>query len=284
MVLLPAGTFLTQRPAAAPDAAELHLLAVGRAQCAVLRTPSGRTLLLDAGTQTGEEVHRTLIPALHALRLPMPREAIVSHANTDHYNLLDGYIRHRGLELMRTNQRFGLDDPVEAPNPPALLNTLRAHAGRLERMARGDELTLDDRTHLRVLWPPAPLPEPLEPNDRSLVLRIECDGLTLLAPGDADDFAQNALLEDPAQLAADVLILPHHGGWERTLPEFVAAVDPQIVLVSCHRPPRPPISAPAEAAAFYRELFRTRKVYMTSRAGYIRCTFGRGRVNVQGTQ
>ena len=72
-----------------------------------------------------------------------------------------------------------------------------------------------------------------DPNNNSLVLRVEVLGETVLLPGDAETEEQDELLDrlGPEALRADVLKVAHHGSSYQSV-RFVDAIDPAIVLVS----------------------------------------------------
>ena len=294
MTVCVAWTLMAQWPAARPIAAELHLLAVGNGQCAVLRAPSGRTYMLDAGTQGGYDAHASVIaPLLRAMRLPAPREAFISHANTDHYNALPAMLSAGDLRRVYLNPYFGTDAPSPSLNESTAASFMFALADagtELVRLEAGQSVMLDDRTRVEVLWPRAGEREQWSVNDTSLVLRITCDGKSVLLPGDLDAPGQTALLRSGQVLACDVLVLPHHGGWEESLSAFFDAVDPQIVLVSGRGGPHVELlPAPGETAQspaeqrkveFYRRIGTTRRCYTTGRDGWIRVRFGRGEVSV----
>jgi competence protein ComEC len=283
LVLSAAGaTYWTQRPSAPPPAAELHLLAVGAGQCALLHTPGNRTCLFDAGSlgnaSTGEE---TLVPLVKARRLPWPREAFVSHANTDHYNALPALLDRGWLRTVNLNGQFGRDEPSgSAVAAAAFLDACRRRGAQIRRVQAGQSIRLDDRTEVRVLWPPADRTD-LAINDSSLVLRIACDGRGVLLPGDIEQAAQRALLDTSRDaLACDVLVLPHHGSWEPTLPELIAAARPRLVLVSSSKRPAAPLKAGPAGQGLFRSLGAQGKLLSTADSGWIRVRFGHGQFDV----
>jgi competence protein ComEC len=277
VVLLAAATVYTQRPAAPPPVAELHLLAVGAGQCAVLRTPTGETYLLDAGTRSGFDAAReVLLPFLRNKRLPAPTGAFISHANTDHYNALPGLLARRRLRRAYLNEYFG---QREASHSPArLMRLLAAGETQVVRLRAGRRVQLGPRTSAHVIWPPAGRHE-LSPNDCSLVLKITCDETSVLVPGDLAETGQQTLAQRGTALHADALVLPHHGGWKPTLPAFVDAVDPAVVAVSNSHPPRAPTGADEQARDFYRRLGAELPCHVTCRDGWIRLRFGAGGVD-----
>jgi len=278
---LAAATVLTQRTAPPPDQAQLDLLAVGAGQCAVLRTPQGQTYIIDAGSRsTGAAGERALLPFLRHQRLPRPDAAILSHANTDHYNALPAVLRSGPLDRVYLNDYFGAE---ETPAKPVgeLMGMLAEGGVRIVRLRAGETIRLDERTSVEVVWPPPVKRDDLSVNDTSLVLRITCDGVRVLVAGDLDDVGQRELTSTPEKIRCDVLVLPHHGGWEKTLPDFFKAADPHTVLVSGNRDPIGPLPKDGPARRFYVRIKTTRKYYSTSRNGWIRLRFGSGKTSVQ---
>lgn len=75
-----------------------------------------------------------------------------------------------------------------------------------------------------------------DPNDKSLVVRATYQSTSFLFVGDAEKEAEHVLLGDAAMKAlldADVLKVGHHGSHTSSTAEFVAAVSPRMVVVSC---------------------------------------------------
>jgi len=278
-------TAAAQLPASAPPTAELHLLAVGSGQCALLRTPGGQTVLLDAGTLRSYDAYRQVIaPFLRDRRLPCPRRVFVSHANTDHFNALGGLIDSGKLERIYLNDYFAAGPPspsIEEAAETKFMRSLLDADVEVVRLREGEVVVLDDRTSVEVVWPPQQRRDDLSVNDTSLVLRIKCDGQSVLLTSDLDETGQRALAAAPRAVAADVLVLPHHGGWEPSLPGFFDAVDPGVVLVSNARPLGETVGDEPRRAGFYARIRTTRRYYSTSRNGWIRLRFGRGRIDVK---
>jgi competence protein ComEC len=54
-----------------------------------------------------------------------------------------------------------------------------------------------------------------------------------LIPGDIEARSERELLQRaPAELRADVLIVPHHGSKTSSTPEFIAAVRPRVAVIA----------------------------------------------------
>ena len=111
--------------------------------------------------------------------------------------------------------------------------------------------------HGAFLWPP-PGAQTLSPNDTSQVLKLTCGGRSILFTGDVQQPALESLLRNPAALAADVLIAPHHGSAEPVTAAFLtAAASPTILASSDRTPTRKQRDFDALAAAQNRTLLRT---------------------------
>jgi len=241
---------------------EVDLLSVGGGQCAVLRTPEGRTFLVDAGTSVRRSDGPDLLEGFRRLRrLPAPEAAFLSHANADHYSVLSPDPPRR----LYLNEYFG--DKGTPDTAIEFLNGLKTRCD-VRRLHAGQAVDLDARTRVQVLWPPADKPDNLIVNDTSLVLRVVCDGRSILFPGDLDVQGQAALAATPARVRSDVLVMPHHGLWKKTLPPFLKAVDPKVVLISTGIEPHAPANV-AAAAEFYGNLHTRYRCYATSRQGWI---------------
>lgn len=71
-------------------------------------------------------------------------------------------------------------------------------------------------------------------NNDSLVVRLKFRDRTILLAGDAEKEVEYQMLaeNDPSFLHSDVLKVGHHGSKNSTMPEFLAAVAPQISIIS----------------------------------------------------
>lgn len=274
-----AWTVWLQMPAAAEGTAELHVLAVGAGQCAVLRTPQGKVYVIDAGTRSGFDVYRQVLePFMRQRRLAAPSAAFVSHANTDHFNGLNEWARQGRLGRLYVNDVFDAPQADASSQQAALvlLDQCRQGGGTVQCLRAGDRLDLDGQTRLEVLWP-GPDNASLNANDSSLVLRITVAGRSVLLPGDIESHALSALSRRPDVLKSDVLILPHHGSWRAELPAFVEAVAPRVAIISSASP----LPAPAPAQEFYARLSRRCQCLSTRSHGWVCVRFAGMGLEVQ---
>jgi len=88
----------------------------------------------------------------------------------------------------------------------------------------------------RFLWPEISPEEttPAAKNNDSLVLRMQYAERSVMLPGDAEKQAERQILAENSEAAmhADVLKVGHRGSKNSTTPEFLAAVRPQVAVIS----------------------------------------------------
>ena len=121
--------------------------------------------------------------------------------------------------------------PLGAAADPgfASLRAVAARRGvRVSEQAAGDAALELGALRVTPLWP-APEFDGSR-NDRSLVVRVEVDGVRLLFAGDLEAPGEMALLASGAELDSQVLKLPHHGSRTSSLPAFLAAVSPDLAV------------------------------------------------------
>jgi len=95
---------------------------------------------------------------------------------------------------------------------------------------RGDEWSWDG-VRFRILHPNAEFGA--RGNESSCVLKIDAGASSLLvAGGDIERRGESAVLAQPQPLAADVVVVPHHGSATSSSPAFVASVSAEWAIVS----------------------------------------------------
>ena len=206
-------------------------LSVGHG-CAILaETPTGRTLLYDAGSmQDGRIAERAVQATLWERRYACLDAIMISHADIDHFNGVAGLMRSVPVGRLFVSQQF-LD--FRQPAVKALCESGFECGVRIELVCEGDCLQVDEQVTLRVLHPGFGRPHS-DDNANSIVLLIEFAGRRILLTGDLDGSGQMALLQqDP--LHVDVLLSPHHGSRKANPASLAAWATPGQLVVSADR-------------------------------------------------
>ena len=214
-LLLPLLLWQTPRPA--PGQFELLAADVGQGNAVIVRT-ARHTLVYDAGPRYSLESdagHRVLVPLLRALgeRVDM---LVLSHRDSDHTGGARAVLAmHRGATLLSSIE--------EGHELQGARTAMRCQAGQRWTW---------DGVDFSVLHPlPADYAAPAKPNALSCVLRVQAGDASALLAGDIEAPQEQVLLARGADLAADVLLVPHHGSRTSSSPAFVQAVRPRWALV-----------------------------------------------------
>ncbi|MDD6050612.1 MAG: ComEC/Rec2 family competence protein [Clostridiales bacterium] len=178
------------------------------------------TVVLDTG-----EDGQAVAGALHRQRQRV-EVLIVTHLHTDH----GGGIRALLDEGIPVDICYL---PVDAATPAidvallSLLAELRQTGTEFRTLSRGDVIPLPSGS-LTALWPEAGRVTALhDANDACLVLYADIAGVTMLLPADLP-----GVYEHYVAVPADVLLAAHHGSKDSTTPDFLSAVNPQVLLLS----------------------------------------------------
>jgi competence protein ComEC len=149
---------------------------------------------------------------------------VLTHDHADHVLGLPGVLADRSVGAVLVSP---LAEPVEQADQvsewTADLPVVVAAPGQ-----SGD---IND-VHWEVLWPERIIRgEGSDPNNASVVLLVQTQGVRLLLTGDIEPAAQHALALASDDLAADVIKVPHHGSrYQDQL--FWQEVHPRVALVS----------------------------------------------------
>jgi competence protein ComEC len=224
-----------------PPPAELRVVvaAMGHGCGIVVRSPTGRCLVYDAGRLGAPAAARRAITAvLWHEGVRRIDTLVISHADTDHFNAVP--------ELL---ERFAVGELVV---PPAFLS---CHSWAVEEVLRqvraagipvraaqaGDSFALDPLCRIRVLHPhgggggerhavAADVAAPAD-NETSLVLAVESAGRRLLLTGDLEGESLARFVASGPE-TCDVLVAPHHGSRTSLPPDIARATAADWVVVS----------------------------------------------------
>lgn len=211
---------------ALPDG-RLHVvfLDVGQGDAILITTPHGRQILVDGGpspAQLGRQLGRRLPFWDKTLDL-----VVSTHPDSDHLTGLLEVIDRYQVDVILTS-----NVAENSPLSKEWERRLEAN-GRLAVMAEaGMVLPLDDQVQAVALNPGPACISSADPNAHSVVLKLTFGQISFLLPGDIEADVEDRLVAGGSDLPATVLKSAHHGSKTSSSADFLAAVDPQLVLIS----------------------------------------------------
>ncbi|MET0402710.1 MAG: ComEC/Rec2 family competence protein [Cystobacter sp.] len=215
----------------------VYFLDVGQGDAALIVSPTGKTVLIDAGPPEAAE---RLAPRVRQLVQGPLDLVILTHPHLDHLGGMSRVLQTVGV------RRFmdpGFDHPSDAYR--RLLDLVGQEAQQVMTPAPNptnpeEPLTigLGEGAALSIFWPRVPQ-EPFlkntrsDPNSNSIVARLSYGETSFLFMGDAEPETEAALLRKTPDYGATVLKVAHHGGRHSSTAPFLAAVRPQAAVISC---------------------------------------------------
>ena len=209
-------------PSVSGDGLTVHFIDVGQADCALLEC-GGEYLLIDGGNR---EDGQLVVSYLDQQGVEELSAVVCTHAHEDHVgglpSVLAVYPTAAVYAPTKTYSSNVFDDFLYYTDQQGLDVTLPSP---------GEELSLGE-TQITVLGPVKSYPDP---NDTSIILRVQYGESVFLFTGDMEVTAENDMLDywdDDSLFRADVLKVGHHGSNTSSGYRFLYEVDPDYGVIS----------------------------------------------------
>jgi competence ComEA-like helix-hairpin-helix protein len=201
----------------------VELLDVGQGDSILIRTPAGKSVLIDAGTGK-----RDVVPMLQARGMTGLDLVIATHNHADHIGGMDEV-----LEALPIRFYFDQGMPHETGTYDEVMKLVETKGVAYKPGRRGQVFNLDDGVKVEFLAPEDPLLRNTRSdlNSNSIVTRVTHGKNCFLFVGDAEEETEHRLLKHGLQ-PCGVLKVAHHGSAYATTHAFLKAVQPQIAVIS----------------------------------------------------
>jgi competence protein ComEC len=206
---------------------DMHVLSVGQGDAILLRTPPGRWILVDGGPRTGrsDAGARIVLPFLRRHGARALSTVFVSHGDADHLGGVPAVIEGADVGLiMEPGQPLGTELYLE------YLAAVDARGIEWSVARAGDTIVLDSVVfavlHPRGDW----VRDEFEPNENSIVIHLRYGCFDALLAGDAGARVERELR--PTVPRVEVLKVGHHGSAGSTTADWLAALQPQVAVIS----------------------------------------------------
>lgn len=235
LVVYGGGLVLTTLP---PHNLMIYMADVGQGDCSVIKTPDGKSILIDGGGNPMDEENsyigdRIVVPLLYDLHIPTIDIMIASHGDADHISGLKSVLRTMPVKRLVIAE-------AEDEGMKVLIDLAQSKGIPVERMDTGDIIYEEKELTLTTVYPledESLLPSAAtnSANERSLVVRLDYGTLSALFTGDmgfpVEKLILNSSLLDTEILDCDILKVPHHGSKYAISREFLNKVTPAVALI-----------------------------------------------------
>jgi len=209
-----------------PAVAEVTVAALGHGCGVVIRSPTGRVIVCDAGRLGAPAAARRGMSAvLWDAGVGRIDTLVVSHADTDHFNAVPDLLERFSVGRVAVSEAF-LRSDAEAVR--RLLRLVYERRIPVVRVDAGDDIPCDHLCRVRVLHHDAAA---ATDNETSLVLAVESAGRRLLLTGDLEGESLARFVAAGPD-ACDVILAPHHGSATSLPADIARATRPDWVVVS----------------------------------------------------
>ena len=205
----------------------VEVIAVGHGDAILITTIAKKSVLIDGGEAEAVSVVLDTLHRRGACPLDM---VLLTHRHADHLGGLAKVIEVCGAKLFMDG---GAEHPGGQYNH--LLKVIEDRRVPFRQATAGRSIDLGAGAMLTLLGPPEPLLESggAEVNGNSVVSRLVVGKTSMLLTGDAEAHEEAWLLAGHPGLRSTVLKLGHHGSRTSSSAAFLAAVAPDLAVVSC---------------------------------------------------
>jgi len=241
------------------DNLHISFLDVGQGDAILIQTPTHQDILVDGG------------PSPQAISLGLGQKmpfwdrtidlVVLTHPHSDH---LTGLVEV--LQRYEVKQVLSPDLDYDSPIYDEWLSLIKEKNIKYSVARSGQQIDLGDGIVIRILNPQIPHLTAIESgmDNNGVVLHISMDNISFLFTADIMWEAEFELITQRVDLASTVLKVAHCGSDTSTTPELLAAVNPQIAIISVgednpYGHPSPEVMARLEDRIGPESIYRTDK-------------------------
>ncbi len=204
-----------------PRIADIYILDVGQGDSILLRSPEGKTALIDAGPS------KDVVKTLRKIGIESLDLAVVTHHHLDHFGGM-------GAVMKAFKPKYFLDSgsPQTSRQFVTLLETLKDSDAQV--LTTGPAARRIDLGSMRLSILPQADFDKKEENNNSVGIRAQYGTFSILLTGDAEETERRFWLNNVPELCADITVLKlaHHGSRNGTSLPWLLISKPKLAVAS----------------------------------------------------
>ncbi len=225
---------------------KISMLNVGQGDAILIQTGK-QTILVDTSDTDERDL---LVHELEKFSVTKIDKLILTHPHADHIGSAKALINPSAKELKanpyleKISVAEVYDNGIAATSPLYKSYMKAADAKKISHksLKAGDTLDFGNSVKFSVLYPTDDLvksvndgKEKSDPNNESVVGKLTYKKFSMMFTGDAEKQAEAKILSNnkAKDLKCDVLKSGHHGSYTASTKDFLKAVNPSVVLISC---------------------------------------------------
>lgn len=204
---------------------------VGQGDAALITTPSGKNILIDAGSKTDaiDNAKRHIAPYLERNRISDINLLILTHLHYDHSGGAGYLLENFNVKKIILNEINPYD-----PNFKIIDDIIIKRKIERENLFAGDIINIGEDVKFYCLSPGRLTMNNENKHDACIVLKMKYKEFDILFTSDIDAEKEKNLANTYGNfLKSDILKVAHHGSRNSSSPEFVAELNPYYSVISC---------------------------------------------------
>ena len=196
--------------------------------CTVIKTPSGKTVVIDTGEQ-----EKTIVEYLLDRKIKKVDYLMISHFDSDHCGKAVEIIENLKVKNIIISKQAEWSQEFED-----IIKIAQKCKVNIIEVQAGDKLKIDRYVYFSILWPISNefiKENPL--NNNSIVAKMNYKSFSILFTGDIEEAAEKKILSiyNEEILSATAIKVAHHGSKTSSIEEMIETVKSKISLIGVGR-------------------------------------------------
>ena len=207
---------------------ELHVIDVGQADAILIRGEGGN-ILFDAGDLDTKDELKSYLDGIGVDEIEY---AVFTHPHADHIGGADVIVQSFDVNNVIMPVTDDSDTPTTAVYKRLISALENDETVNVIAAESGAEYSVGD-VKMKLLAPNSDNYSEL--NNYSVVVRVDFGATSFMLTGDAEDISEAEMLEKypQSEFKCNFYKAAHHGAAESNTAEFLSAVSPEIIAISC---------------------------------------------------